>query len=149
MAQLLRILIHPNDILRKKNEDVVIMDEDFIVLIANMIYTMRQTSGVGLAAPQVGKNLRFFVMKEDNKTPIVIINPTILEASKETFTSKEGCLSCPFEEANIERPQTTIVSFYNLKGEKKIRIFEGKNSAIFHHENDHLNGVLIVDNKEN
>lgn len=119
----------------------------FQALIDNMIYTMKKSSGVGLAAPQVNESIRMFVMKSSFQVALtVVINPTIeylTEYGKQD--SVEGCLSIPGQTLKVKRFNRIRMSYYNRAGEFISEEVKGFKAIISQHEYDHLNGVLIVD----
>jgi peptide deformylase len=108
-----------------------------------MINTMHESNGCGLAAPQIGMNLNMFVAHIHNKD-IVFINPSIVEHSQETNFDVEGCLSIPNKAGLVERYNWIKVRYFN--GTKFImEALEGMNARIFQHEYDHLLGILYID----
>jgi peptide deformylase len=154
---LLDIVTIPDPLLRKKMRPVTRFDNDLQTLIDDMIETMREANGVGLAAPQIGRNLRLAIIeslpKEDgdgNEIPdsrdlFVIVNPEIVWQSRKTVDGIEGCLSIPGYLGEVERPDAVRVRAQDRYG-KKIKLKLGNWTArIFQHEIDHLNGVLFID----
>lgn len=145
----LPILIVPNPTLRKTSravtpEDAVIVHD----LIPRMFATMYQAPGIGLAAPQIGKLLRLIVVDlQPNKisAPLVLINPEIVEISKEKSIREEGCLSLPDQYADVSRPAWVKVRYQDETGAKHEIAGDGLLAACLQHEIDHLNGVLFVD----
>ena len=125
-----------DDVLRKKCKEVTEITKREITLINDMIDTMFEANGVGLAAPQVGILKRIFVIDVDD--------PEILE-TKGSQCGEEGCLSVPGEFSEVERPNYVKVKALNEKGEEFILEGEGLLARAVLHENDHLNGVLYVD----
>ena len=137
-----------DDLLRKKSREVVIDDitgEKIQSLIDDMIETMHNYNGVGLAAVQVGILKRVIVIDiDDENGPYVLINPTILKTRGERECD-EGCLSFPNQFGKVIRPTDVMVEFYDRKGKKtKIKAKDLLAQAICH-ECDHLEGVLFVD----
>lgn len=120
---------------------------EFQTLIDNMIFTMKKSSGVGLAAPQVNESIRMFVMKSGFQVPLtVVINPTLeylTEYGQEDST--EGCLSIPGQTLKVKRYKRIRMSYYNREGKFITEEVKGFKAIISQHEYDHLNGVLIVD----
>jgi peptide deformylase len=114
-----------------------------------MLLTMYDAPGIGLAAPQIGILRRLIVMDpakdEAPKTPVIMVNPEILERSEEMRVHDEGCLSIPDFTAEIERPAKTRVSFLDRAGKKQEIELNGIWSTLVQHEIDHLNGVLFID----
>ena len=134
-----------DDVLRKKCKEVVEITNRELTLIEDMVDTMFEANGVGLAAPQVGVLKRIFVIDiGDENGTMVFINPEILE-TKGTQCDEEGCLSIPGESNTVERPNYVKVKAFNEKGEEFILEGEELLARAILHENDHLNGVLYVD----
>lgn len=142
---MLEVLKYPNDFLRKKTREV----EDFtnphlVRLVSDMLKTMEAKKGIGLAAPQVGSDLRLFVAKVDNVS-YILINPEIKSTSRKKEVFEEGCLSFPGKFFPVERPAKVKVKARDLNG-KKIKIkAEGLLARVFQHEIDHLDGILVID----
>ncbi len=149
--------------LRQKSKVVGKIDKKIKELVSDMLDTLqsqKDPEGVGLAAPQVGKNLKIFVMDYGGKKRVVI-NPEVLEVKEKAKTevkspkskkkkkkSKkilEGCLSLPNYYGPIKRPQSIKISYQDLDGKKIVEEFNGFFAQIVQHEIDHLNGVLFVD----
>jgi peptide deformylase len=143
------ILTIPDPLLRKQARPVERVDAELRRLADDMLATMYDAPGIGLAAPQVGISRRLIVMDpakdEQPKTPIVMVNPEILTRSGEMRVHEEGCLSIPDFTAEIERPAVTRVAYVDLKGEQQEAELEGIWSTLVQHEIDHLNGVLFID----
>jgi peptide deformylase len=143
------ILTIPDPLLRKKAAPIERVDEELCRLADDMLATMYDAPGIGLAAPQIGISRRLIVMdpaKEDQpKTPIVMINPEILDRSAELRVHEEGCLSIPEFTAEIERPAKTRVAYIDREGKQQEMELEGIWSTLVQHEIDHLNGVLFID----
>ncbi len=139
---------HPT--LRAQAEEInhtVIQTVEFQKLIDDMIFTMDKAGGVGLAAPQVNKSIRIFVMKSWPNVPLtVVINPKIeyLEAYGKK-DSTEGCLSIPGQNIRLKRFKKIHISYFNRTGEYVSTELAGFGAIIAQHEYDHLNGILIVD----
>jgi len=116
-----------------------------------MLETMYEAPGIGLAAPQVGVNLRLLVMDCANKDdgeppqPLCVINPEILATSEETNEHEEGCLSIPQVFSFITRPKEVRVRFWDENGQQHERDFGGLWATCVQHEIDHLNGKLFID----
>lgn len=125
-----------------------IESSEFQAFIDDMVFTMKKAGGVGLAAPQVDRSLRMFVMSSSfPKVPLkIVINPKIeyLENSGKK-SSTEGCLSIPGKSLTVKRYKKIHLSYYNRKGEFISEELDGFGAIIAQHEYDHLNGVLIVD----
>ena len=134
-----------DDVLRKKCKEVVEITNRELTLIEDMVDTMFEANGVGLAAPQVGVLKRIFVIDiGDENGTMVFINPEILE-TKGTQCDEEGCLIIHGESNPVERPNYVKVKAFNEKGEEFILEGEELLARAILHENDHLNGVLYVD----
>ena len=126
------------------------LDDRVRRLAADMIETMYDAPGRGLAAPQVGENLRLFVMdchwKDGaDRAPIVFLNPAFVARSGEEVTHEEGCLSIPGAPVDVSRPASVIMRWTDLDGEARQKTFEGFEAVCVQHEADHLDGVLNVD----
>lgn len=117
---------------------------DGLKLFTNeMLACMALSGGIGLAAPQVGKNTRIFVMYDPPKT-FVCINPVILEASEDTSVFSEGCLSFPNLYLDIIRPANVKVAYYDVDGKLTEKDFGDIQARCFQHELDHLDGILFT-----
>ena len=155
----MRIILHPNSILRKKTADIDLarMDRKKLRKLAmDMIKTMYRAEGVGLAAPQVGESIRLCVIRKKTssrykemrlnlKDDLILVNPHIITRSPETDTIEEGCLSIPNVLVPITRPVWVKLRVFTIEG--KQREFEARNffARVVQHELDHLDGVLIID----
>lgn len=134
-----------DEVLRKQSKKVDVIDDKIRQLVDDMLETLYQYNGVGLAAPQVGILKRIIVIDlYDGNGPIVLINPEIIK-EKGTQEVDEGCLSFPNQYAKIIRPKEVVVKALNLEG-KEVEI-TGKEllAQALSHEIDHLNGILFVD----
>ena len=144
-----QILIEPNKILREKSLSVENVDKDIQILMDDMLETMYAAPGIGLAAIQVGIPKRVIVLdikqKEGQKNPICLVNPEIIEKSKNNLTYEEGCLSVPGQFAEIDRPDKCHVKYLDYYGEKKEIKAEGMLATCIQHEMDHLEGILFID----
>lgn len=139
------IRLNGDSVLRKKSKKVDKIDQRLLTLIDDMIETMYEADGVGLAAPQVGMLKRLFVIDTyDGEGVKIFINPEILETSGSQI-GDEGCLSVPGETADIERPNYVKVKATNEKGEEFILEGEELLARAIIHENEHLDGVLFID----
>ena len=151
-----KIITLPEPVLRRKAHTVTKFDKSLQTLIDDMVETMRQAPGVGLAAPQIGLSERLIVVeyfekeedeeKEDAPKKVwAILNPEIIKASEEKLLGVEGCLSIPNLVGEVERHAAVQVKGMNRHG-KPIKVkAEGWLARIFQHEIDHLNGVLFTD----
>lgn len=133
-----------DDVLRKTCKEVKEMNERTLTLIDDMFETMYDANGVGLAAPQVGILKRIVVIDVDYETPLVLINPVIIERDGEQ-TGDEGCLSLPGKVATVTRPNHVICRCMNEKMEEIEIEGEGLLARAICHELDHLEGILYKD----
>ena len=143
------ILTHPDPKLTQTADPVGAVGADIQILAADLLETMYDAEGRGLAAPQIGDLRRVFVMdagwKDGNRSPMVMVNPEVMEASAETATVEERCLSIPDEPREVERPERVKLSWTDLSGIRQEEWLEGAAARIAQHELDHLDGVLILD----
>ena len=143
------IIIEPDPILRKKSQSLENVDNDLRKLLDDMLETMYEAPGIGLAAVQIGILKRLIVIdisKEDKKkNPLFLINPIITYKSKNTSSYEEGCLSLPGHFAEIERPSECHLEFLDYNGKKKKLEAQGLLATCIQHEVDHLNGILFID----
>lgn len=150
---LLPIKIYGEEILRKKAEPIATITPELVQLAQDMLETMYDAPGIGLAAPQIGKNIRLVVVDitredDDVRAPMILFNPEIEpeEGENSVVPYEEGCLSVPDVYADVLRPERIRIRFQNEKGEiVEMRNVDGLLSRCFQHEVDHLNGVLFVD----
>ena len=146
---LLNIVNCLDPILRKKCQRVDNIDDSLITLTEDMIETMYDSSGLGLAANQIGRTSDFFVIdvgiEQEKRDPVVIINP-VITASEDEVMGEEGCLSIPDIFAEIKRAQHVEVKGYDLRGNEVRYEAEGFLARAFQHEMDHLKGGLFWDN---
>lgn len=153
-----RIIDVKNPSLRKKSKKVHVVDKKIIDLVSDIRQTLiaqKDPEGVGLAAPQVGKNIRLFLINFEGHEK-VIINPEIIQVNKQSkskfkSTKKqkndvlEGCLSLPHYYGPIKRPTHLTLRFMDISGSIRTQDFKGFIAHIIQHEIDHLNGVLFID----
>ena len=139
-----QIRLDGDEILRKKCKEVKEMTERTRVLIDDMFETMYESNGVGLAAPQVGILKRLVVIDVDYETPLVLINPVIIEHEGEQ-TGDEGCLSLPGLAATVTRPNRVVCRCLNEEMEEIEIEGEGLLARAICHELDHLDGILYKD----
>ena len=144
------IVLHPDARLKKKSVEVETITDVLIKLAEDMMETMYDAPGIGLAAPQIGVLERLIVMdcakKEDEEPdPIIMVNPTIIASSEENSVYEEGCLSIPEHFAEITRPEFVQVEWIDLGGKQHSEEFNGLKSTCVQHEIDHLNGKLFID----
>jgi peptide deformylase len=144
------IVLHPDARLKKKSVEVENITDALIKLAEDMMETMYDAPGIGLAAPQIGVLERLIVMdcakKEDEEPdPIIMVNPTIIASSEENNVYEEGCLSIPEHFAEITRPEFVQVEWIDLGGKQHSEEFNCLKSTCVQHEIDHLNGKLFID----
>ncbi|WBW94780.1 peptide deformylase [Oceanirhabdus sp. W0125-5] len=132
-----------DEVLRKKSRVIEEINDRLLILIEDMLDTMYEAEGVGLAAPQVGI-LKRVVVIDIGEGPIVLINPEIIE-SRGSYIDVEGCLSIPNEQGYVERPEYVKVKALNERGESIIVEGEDFLAKAICHELDHLDGVLYID----
>lgn len=150
MAQILPIRILGDDILRKKLQLADINDPFLKSFIPDLIHTMYIRDGVGLAANQVGVDLKIFVIdpywahEDGKKNPIVMINPEITKREGEQIY-EEGCISLPGIFANVNRALQISYSYTNTSGERITAEAEGYEAIVIQHEYDHLEGIVFTD----
>lgn len=150
---ILPIVTYNDPVLRKKAEPVEDLTDDVSALITNMIETMYNSDGVGLAAPQVGESLRIFVMDadgmledEDEKPgPMIFINPEIIEKKGKKVAMDEGCLSIPEVSDKVVRPEMVVVKYKDENFEDQEIEADGWIARVIQHEHDHLEGILFID----
>jgi len=149
------IVTLPQAILRHKARKVTDFGPDLQSLADDMVETLRQAPGVGLASPQVGESLRLVVIEygddDDENVPsklYVVVNPEITRTSEEKIVATEGCLSIPGVQGDVERFQAVTVKGLNRHGRPMTVKAKGWLARIFQHEIDHLDGVLFVDRAE-
>ncbi|MDR0515816.1 MAG: peptide deformylase [Fibromonadaceae bacterium] len=148
----LPISIYGSSILRKKSEPINEITPELVSLAHDMLETMYKANGIGLAAPQVGKNIRLVVIdlakEEEQRNPIILFNPKAVpeEGENPEQSEEEGCLSVPDIWAHVSRPGRVHLTYTNENGEAiEMRSVSGKLARCALHEQDHLNGVLFVD----
>ncbi len=144
-----KILTEPNKILRQVSKSVKWVTKEEQDLMNDMLETMYDANGIGLAAIQIGIPKRIIVMdifkEEKGKNPMYFVNPIIKNKDKEFSTYEEGCLSVPNQFAEVDRPTTCEVEYLDYYGEKKILKANGLLATCIQHEMDHLEGILFID----
>ncbi len=143
------LIILPDPLLRQQSKPVETVDSEIQRLADDMLETMYDAPGIGLAAIQIGVPRRMLVIDlsrddEENK-PQVFINPEILKVSDEVSTYEEGCLSIPDYYAEVERPASLTVGYVDRDGKQQTVDADGLLATCLQHEIDHLNGVLFID----
>ena len=143
------ILTEPNKLLRQVSKPVVQVGKEEQKLMNDMLETMYDADGIGLAAIQIGIPKRIIVMdinkKENEKNPIYFVNPVIKKKYLEKTTYEEGCLSVPNQFAEIERPNKCEVEYLDYDGNQKTLKADGLLATCIQHEMDHLEGILFID----
>lgn len=154
MANILEVVQLGEPVLRQQAKPVVDLDQQLSRLIEDLITTVRQTNGVGIAAPQVGKSQRLFIVashpnprypEAPTMEPTAMINPKLLAHSEEMLKDWEGCLSIPGLRGLVPRYQEIEVEYTNPAGQLQKQILTNFVARIFQHELDHLNGVVFLD----
>lgn len=151
---ILPMYLFGQSVLRQETEEISKDYTNLQQLIDNMFETMKHAEGVGLAAPQIGLPIRMFVVDLDiisDEFPQykgylrAFINPEIIEASEETNSSEEGCLSIPGVHESVTRPSSVHVKYYDEKFDFHDEWIEDFAARVFQHEYDHLEGKLFID----
>ena len=144
-----KILIEPNKLLRQISKPVEKVGDEERALMDDMLETMYEAPGIGLAAIQIGVAKRIIVMDigrdEDKKEPRYFVNPVIKNRNKEKVKYEEGCLSVPDQFAEIERPNACVVEYLDYDGKKQLLKADGLLATCIQHEMDHLEGILFID----
>ena len=147
---ILPITIYSDEVLRRKAKPLKGIESSHQELIGNMIESMRNASGIGLAAPQIGLSMRLLIVDlspvqgYENAEPMVVINPHIL-AVKGYNAMEEGCLSIPDIHADVVRPSSIQLKYRNEHFEERVDEFSALMARVLQHEIDHLDGTLFVD----
>ena len=145
------IILYGDAVLKKKAQDIP-LGTDVSELINDMFETMNAASGVGLAAPQIGKSVRLFViddnpMMEDDEVGIrqAFINPQIVDESGEPWAFEEGCLSIPGIREDVKRNEVVKLKYFDENWEEHIVEFDDIHARVIQHEYDHIEGILFTD----
>ena len=145
----MQIIVAPDSRLNQVSKKVEIIDDAIISTLNQMLECMYQNNGIGLAAPQVGILKRLVVVDcsddKDKKKPLKLINPEIIELSKNISEFNEGCLSLPSQYAKVIRPSEITLKYRNIEGLICKSKFSGLEATCIQHEIDHLDGKLFVD----
>ena len=151
---ILPIFAYGQKVLKQRGDDVLEHSEEIKTLIANMFETMDAANGLGLAAPQIGKSLRVFVIdskpmyeEKDSEKGLrtAFINPIILEETGDSFSFEEGCLSIPEIREAVSRMSQIKIEYKDENFVQHIKTFDGMTARVIQHEYDHIEGVLFVD----
>ena len=144
-----KILTEPNKLLRQISKSVEKVGLEEKKLMDDMLETMYEAPGIGLAAIQIGVPKRIIVMDisrdENKKEPRYFVNPVIKNKNEEKSIYEEGCLSVPDQFAEIERPNSCEIEYLDYDGKKKLLKAEGLLATCIQHEMDHLEGILFID----
>jgi peptide deformylase len=143
------LIILPDPLLRRESRPVERVDAQLLAFAGDMLDTMYDAPGIGLAAIQVGEPLRLVVIdlaKEgEPPAPQVFINPEIVAAGAQSNIHEEGCLSIPDYYADVERPDSVTVRYVDRDGRQQQVVADGLLATCLQHEIDHLNGILFID----
>lgn len=144
---ILPVYLYDHPVLRKKTTPVAEITQEVQDLVENMLETMYNAPGIGLAANQVGSHHRLFVcdISEDGNEPLILINPTILEFFGDDTEMEEGCLSLPNLRDIVVRPDGIKVEFQDIEGNKREMEVDGLLSRVMQHEIDHLEGTYFYE----
>ena len=143
-----KILTEPDPFLRQKSTDVEKVDNNIRKLMDDMLETMYDAPGIGLAAIQIGVPKRVIVIdlsRDEKKPPMYFVNPKIIVKSEINSTYEEGCLSVPGQFAEVDRPDKCHISYLDYNGQKQELKAEGLLATCIQHEMDHLEGILFID----
>ena len=146
---ILDIVQEPDPILRKKCDEVLAVDDELKKLMNNMLETMYNAPGIGLAAPQIGISKRVIVIDisrdGENKNPLFIVNPKIIWKSEELNAREEGCLSIPGHYAEVIRPAKCKLEYLDYNGKQQVIEADDLLSTCIQHEVDQCDGILFID----
>ena len=148
----LKILTNPNPILRQKSQEISKKDlsqKDMVIFCNSMIKAMKANDGVGLAAPQVGKNIRLIIVDTPEHGPTAMINPKIIKKSWAREWGEEGCLSCPNVFGEVNRHKKVTCTFIKPDGKTSKVEAVALTARAIQHEIDHLDGILFIDKAKN
>ena len=144
-----KILTEPDPFLRQKSACVEEVNDEIRLLMDDMLETMYDAPGIGLAAIQIGVPKRVIVIdfskNDEQKNPLYFVNPEILTKSEKDASYEEGCLSVPNQFAEISRPDICKVKYLDYEGKEKILEAKGLLATCIQHEMDHLEGILFID----
>jgi peptide deformylase len=144
------ILIHPDPRLKKPADPVTDLTDELRSLAGDMLDTMYDAPGIGLAAPQIGVSQRLIVLdcvkaEGEAPRPLAMFNPEVIASSDDTSVYEEGCLSIPDIYADVTRPAEVEVRWMDVKGQEQQEVFTGLWATCVQHEIDHLDGKLFID----
>lgn len=141
----MKLVLLGDERLTAVSKPVSAFDENLRATVAEMFNVMKKADGIGLAAPQVGINERFFIVKLDDDVERVFVNPEVIQTSQAECSMEEGCLSVPRFYASVTRAEKITIQFLDLEGKPHTIEADGMLARVIQHENDHLNGVLFID----
>lgn len=152
-GKVLQLLFYNDPVLRRRAQEIGEITDEIRQLAADLLATCRNHKGIGLAAPQVGRSVRMFLIDLSDsdvddgsiKEPLILINPHLSNPSAEVWIHEEGCLSIPGPYEDVVRPRSIFVSAIGIDGKPIEREFSGWEARVVMHENDHINGVLFID----
>jgi peptide deformylase len=165
-GEILPIVTYPDPVLSAVASPVTVFDEELEKLVRDMLFTMYHAPGIGLAAPQIGKSIRLFVMDVDydreevtnaagktemrytNLNPLVLINP-VIKGSGDKILYEEGCLSVPGVYEEVKRFSHITVDYQDLQGNRLSMEAEELMAICLQHENDHLEGIVFIERLSN
>ena len=143
------LILLPDPVLRRQSDPIERVDDAVLKLADDMLETMYDAPGIGLAAVQVGIPRRLLVVdcsrEDEDQAPMVFINPQVVTSSDERSTYEEGCLSIPDYYAEVERPMQVTVDYVDRLGKQQQIEADGLLATCLQHEIDHLNGILFID----
>ncbi len=151
---ILPVYTYGNAVLRKESKEITADYPDLRTLVDNMYETMYHADGVGLAAPQIGLDIRLLVIdlapyKEENPDlgsfKVTMVNPQMLEMSEETVMGEEGCLSFPGIHESVPRARRIKITYQDLDFNEHTEVFEDYKARVVQHEYDHLEGKVFTD----
>jgi peptide deformylase len=152
---ILPIYAYGHQVLKKPGLEVSVDDPQLPQLLEDMWETMYNAKGIGLAAPQVGRSMRIFLIdtaqieREDDDPEVGVkeafINPTIIEETGEYWAYEEGCLSIPKLTGDVERQESVTIEYVDANFDKKLETFTGMNARVIQHEYDHIEGILFTE----
>ncbi|MDR1414697.1 MAG: peptide deformylase [Odoribacteraceae bacterium] len=151
---LLPVYIYGHPVLRQPTVEIDPRGEEFEKLLQNMWETMYEADGIGLAAPQIGKNFRLFVIDASNfaqRDPScadfkrVFVNPRVTRRSAGQVTMNEGCLSVPGIHEDIARPAAITIAYQDERGNPRVEELDGMRARVVQHEYDHIEGITFID----
>lgn len=155
---ILPICVYGDPVLRRKSSEVKMDKDELKQLVDNMFETMYNANGVGLAAPQIGKSLRLFVIDsepfkdlypEEETRKQAFVNPVITKRYGEEFAFNEGCLSLPDIHEDVMRPSTIEIKYYDEELNEHTETISGGAARIIQHEYDHIEGMVFTDHLSN